>query len=90
MFVVGTAGVLLATSQSFGTVTTTSIPSNLVFKGVDSYTPQLNVEGDITLSFFSPENLDQNWSIGVYFPSQFDISITEGTESFTCSTNWYD
>ena len=43
----------MASEQTFGTVTITAVPDNLIVKGVDSIISYLGESSDFTLSFYT-------------------------------------
>ena len=50
----------------------------------------LGETGDFTLSFYTTQELDADITIGVVFPRQFEIFLTEGTSDATCSAVYFD
>ena len=79
-----------AIDENFGSVTITSAPSNLIVKNVVATNQMLGETGDFTLSFYTEENLNSGITIGVMFPRQFEIFLTEGTADATCSAVYFD
>ena len=79
-----------AIEQSFGTVAITTVPPNLIVKNVVATNQMLGETGDFTFSFYTTEELDSDITIGVMFPGQFEIFLTEGTSDATCSAVYFD
>ena len=50
----------------------------------------LGETGDFTLSFYTTQELDADITIGVAFPRQFEIFLTEGSSDATCSAVYFD
>ena len=50
----------------------------------------LREKSDFTFSFYTTQDLDSNITVGVTFPRQFEIFLTEGTADTTCSFVYYD